>query len=186
MIAYPQSRRAILRQPSFGDVEIGDDLDARNQGLRQHAGRRRNRPQQAVDAHADHKSGLERLDMNVAGAQLDGFFQEIVDGTNHRRAAGKVAQALDVVFAQNKFAGRIGRLSTVFAKTTIQHDREIFDGSNRDRDIAAQHDFGSALRGPVGRIGHRQGGAAIGGLIGKHQRIAQKPRRKGLGQRLDL
>ena len=45
----PQPRRAVLRQPPFGDVEAGDDLDAGDHGLRQHAGGRRDRPQQAVD-----------------------------------------------------------------------------------------------------------------------------------------
>ena len=50
--ADAQPRGAVLRQPPLGDVEAGDDLDAGNHGLRQHAGGRRNRPQQAVDPHA--------------------------------------------------------------------------------------------------------------------------------------
>ena len=95
-----QPRGAVLRQTAFGDIEIGDDLDAGDHGLRQHAGRRRHRAQQAVDPHANHEPGRKRLDVNVAGAQLDGFFEQIVDGAHHRRAAGEIAQALDVVFTR--------------------------------------------------------------------------------------
>ena len=57
-------------------------------------------PQQAVDPHADDEAGEKRLDMDVARAQLDGLFQEIVDRAHHGRAAGKIAQAFDVVVAQ--------------------------------------------------------------------------------------
>ena len=96
----PQPGGAVLRQPTLGDVEVRDDLDARNHGLRQHAGRRRDRPQQAVNSHADHEPGLKGFDVNIARAQLDGFFQEIVDGADHRRTAGKIAQTFDVVFAR--------------------------------------------------------------------------------------
>src|SRR6202042_3010176 len=117
------------------NVEIGDNLDAGNQRLRQHAGRCHDRPQQTVDAHANHKPGLERLDMNVARAQLDRLLQEIVDGANHRRAAGKVAQALDVVLARKQLAGQIRRLGNVFTKAAVEHDREVFDRGNLDRDI---------------------------------------------------
>ncbi len=96
----PQPRRAVLRQAAFGDVEIGDNLDAGDDGLRQHAGRRRHRPQQAVNPHANHQPGGKRLDVNVAGAQFDRFFEQIVDSAHHRRAAGEIAQALDIVFTR--------------------------------------------------------------------------------------
>ena len=181
--ADAQPRGAVLRQPAFGNIEIGDDLDARNHGLRQHAGRRRHRPQQAVDTHANHEPGLKRLDMNVAGAQLDGFFQQIVDGANHRRAARKVAQALDVVFARNETGPPHPRLGIVFAKAAIEHDLEIFDRSNRDRDVPAEHDFGGALRRPVGRIGNRQSRISVGGLIGEDRHLPQKPLRERLVER---
>ena len=62
------------------------------------ADRHRYGAQQAVDPHAHHQSGAERLDVDVARAQLDGLFQHVVDGADHRSAAGEVAQALDVVF----------------------------------------------------------------------------------------
>ena len=91
------ARRAVLRQAPLGDVEAGENLDARDQRLRRDAVRRRQRAQQAVDAHAHHEPGAERLDMDVAGAQIDRALQEIVERAHHRRAAGEIAQALDVV-----------------------------------------------------------------------------------------
>ena len=41
-------------------------------GLREHAGGALYRAQQAVDAHAHDEPGPERLDVDVAGAQLHG------------------------------------------------------------------------------------------------------------------
>ena len=122
----PQPRGAVLRQPPFGDVEVGDDLDAGNHGLRQHAGRRRNRPQQAVDPHADHEPSVKGLDVNVARAQFDRLFQEIVDRAHHRRAAGEIAQAFDVVFAQLHGRAAAG-VRFVFAETPVENDREVLD-----------------------------------------------------------
>jgi hypothetical protein len=37
----PRPRGAILRQPAFGDVEAGQNLDARYDGLRRRIGRKR-------------------------------------------------------------------------------------------------------------------------------------------------
>ena len=47
----------------------------------------------------------------------------------------------------------------------------------------AEHDFGRAPRGQVGRIRHRQHGAAVGRLIGKHQHFAQETLRERRHQR---
>ena len=59
--------------------------------------RRRHRAQQPVDAHAHDEPGAERLDVDVAGAQFDRALEQIVERAHHRRAAGEIAQALDVV-----------------------------------------------------------------------------------------
>ena len=143
--AGPQPRGAILRQAAFGDIEIGDDLDAGNHGLRQHVGRRGDRPQQAVDAHPHHEPGLKRLDVDVAGAQFDRFFEQIVDGADHRRAACEIAQALDIVVAQ---LGRTGsaRLGLVLVQPLIEHDREILRCRDLDRNVRTQHDLRCTLR----------------------------------------
>ena len=103
-----QAGGAVLRQPPLGDVEAGDDLDARDQSLRQHAGRRRHRSQHAVDPHAHDEAGAEWLDVDVARPQLDGLFQKIVDRTHDRSAAREIAQAVDVVIGMGDriFLGR--------------------------------------------------------------------------------
>ena len=172
--ADAQPRGAVLRQPSLGNIEIGDDLDARNHRLRQYPGRRRHRPQQAVDTHANHEPRLKRLDMNIARTQLDGFFQQIVDGANHGRAARKVAQALDVVFARKQLARRIRGFRAIFAEAAVEHDLEVFDGCDLERHVSPQHNLCGALRRPVGWIGNGKSRISVRGLIRKHQRIAQK------------
>ena len=53
--------------------------------------------------------------MNVACALFDRFFQQVVDGANHRRPAGKVAQTFDIVAqhidaADDFVAGHNGKL----------------------------------------------------------------------------
>src|ERR1700694_2280513 len=57
----PQPRGAILRKPALCDVEVGDDLDAGNDGLRQDAGPGRERPPPSGYAPIEHHTGLKRL-----------------------------------------------------------------------------------------------------------------------------
>ena len=59
--------------------------------------RRGDRSQQTVDAHANSEPIAERLDVNVARAQFDRPFDEVVDRAHDRRAAREVAQIVDVV-----------------------------------------------------------------------------------------
>ena len=134
--ADADARRAVLRQAALGDVEAGENLDARDQRLRQHAGRRRHRAQQPVDAHAHHEPGAERLDMDVARAQLDRALQQIVDRAHHRRAARKIAQAFDVVVgllarrpAHPRSAVRVIRLDAL-----VEHGGDVLEGGHRDLD----------------------------------------------------
>ena len=150
------ARRAVLRQAAFGDVEAGEDLDARDQRLRQDAGRRRHGAQQAVDAHAHHEPGAERLDVDVAGAQLDRALEQIVDRAHHRRAAGEIAQAFDVVVAQLLDVVRLAaRLGVVTAEALVEHGRHILERGDLDLD-GPEHDFRRAHRRRVGRVGERQ------------------------------
>ena len=121
--------------------------------------------------------------MNIARTQLDGFFQQIVDGANHRRATRKVAQALDVVFTRKKLARRIRGFRAIFAKAAIEHDLEILDRSNRDLDVTTEHDFGGALGRPVGRIGNGESRISVRGLIGEDRHLPQKPLRERLVER---
>ena len=56
---------AILRKPPLGDVEPSHDLDARHDRGSESAGWRLDLAQSAVDAIADAKVILERLDVDV-------------------------------------------------------------------------------------------------------------------------
>src|SRR5437879_7101003 len=69
----PSQREAdasVLRQPPFGNIQVGHDLDARSDGQGQMLGRRRHFIQSAVHAIADFEFVLERLKVNVARAVL--------------------------------------------------------------------------------------------------------------------
>ena len=88
---------AVLRQAPLGDVELRHDLDARHDGRLQPARRRLDVVQHAVDAVADLELVLERLDVDVGRALLDGAVDEQVHQPDDRRLAGEVAQVVDVL-----------------------------------------------------------------------------------------
>ena len=117
---------AVLRQPPFGNVKAGDNLDARDNSLRQYAGGGRHRPQNSIDSHTDNETRGKRFDVDIACPQLNGFFQEIVDRTHHRRAAGKIAQTFDVVFAQLREAVRLtSSFGAIIDQALIQRHRQV-------------------------------------------------------------
>ncbi len=76
---------AVLRQAAFGDVEIGHDLDARGDGHGEMARRRHHFIEDAVAAIAHLVFVFERLEMDVAGAILDGqehdHVEQLADGS---------------------------------------------------------------------------------------------------------
>ena len=85
-VVEPDSDAAVLRQAFFGDVEMAQDFDARHDGrletleLCGHG----NVLQHAVNAVTDAKLVLERFEMNVRRAQLDGVLQNLVDEADDR------------------------------------------------------------------------------------------------------
>ena len=56
---------AVLRDASFGDVELGHDLDARDDGVVEALRRARALDEGAVDAVAEARGLLHRLDVDV-------------------------------------------------------------------------------------------------------------------------
>ena len=153
-----KARRPILRQAPFGDVKARQYLDARNHRLRRHAGRRRHGPQQAVDPHANHQRGSERLDVNVARAQLQRLFQQIINRAYDRSAACEIAQAVDVIIgaAERPLAIGPGQRCVVTPDLFRECGRNILKRRNFNRHRATQHDFGSANTGRIGWIGYRE------------------------------
>ena len=79
----------VLRQAALRDVQVGHDLEARNHGQGQLLGRRRHLVEGAVHAIADLELSLERLEVNVAGAVLDGLEQDQVDEPDDRGLVGQ-------------------------------------------------------------------------------------------------
>ena len=87
---------AVLRQPALGDVELRHQLHAGDDRRLQLARRIVLLIEHAVDAIANAKFLLERLDVNVAGALLDGQRDHRVHQANDGRFARHVAQMLEI------------------------------------------------------------------------------------------
>ena len=88
---------AVLRQAALGDIQLGHQLQARDDGGLQLARRRFLVEEHAVDAVADAEFLLERLDVDVAGALLDGLRDHGVHQADDRRLARHVAQVLQIL-----------------------------------------------------------------------------------------
>ena len=91
-----QPRAAVLRQAALGDVELGQDLDARDHRGRQPGRRRAGLAQPAVHAIAHAQMVARGLDMDVRGVQAQRVGQQLVDQPHHRRLLGGADQMLDV------------------------------------------------------------------------------------------
>ena len=88
---------SVLRETAFGDIELGHQLEARDDGGLHFARRHVLVEEDAVDAEADAEFLLEGLDVDVAGALFDGGGDHGVDQADDRRFAGHVAQMLEVL-----------------------------------------------------------------------------------------
>ena len=76
---------AVLRQAALGDVEPGHDLTREITAAVRFCRRRFAFRQHAVDAVAHLQPVLERLDVDVRGAQFDRALDDEVDRPDHRR-----------------------------------------------------------------------------------------------------
>lgn len=95
----------------FGNVKTRQDFYPRDESAGGDPARRRQRPQNAIDAHANPKLVLARLDMNIGGAQGDGTIENLIECLHDRRAARQIAQAVGVVFANGRvFERRVDRI----------------------------------------------------------------------------
>ena len=80
-----QRDSAVLRQALLGDVELGHDLDARNDQRRKHAARLQHLAHNAVDTETDAEAVLVGFDVHVRGAVFHGFGQYGVDEADDGR-----------------------------------------------------------------------------------------------------
>ena len=87
LVAHGDLDPPVGRSPLFGDVDLGQDLDAGDDRREHPAGGAFAFDADAVDPIADPDPILKRLDMDVAGPQLDRFLDHQVDQPDHRGAA---------------------------------------------------------------------------------------------------
>ena len=83
--AILQADAAVLGQALLGDIELGHDLDARDDQRRHGALGLQHLAQHAVDAEAHDQAVLERLDMDVRGVFLHRLGEHRVDEPDDRR-----------------------------------------------------------------------------------------------------
>ena len=116
--------------------------------------------------------------MNVAGAQFDRALDQVVERAHHRRAAGKVAQAVDVVVAMGALAG-LG-LGGIAAVETLENGGDVLERGDHQFYRFAEHDLGGADRRRIHGIGHRQFDGAAGGPEREHHGFPQEAPGKAL------
>src|SRR5437867_5928764 len=92
----PELDAAVLRHPAFGDIEVGHDLQPRENRRFQPLRRRQHLVEHAVHPKADPEDLLVGLEVDVGGALLDGVDQHHVDQFHDRRFVGRLLQLEDV------------------------------------------------------------------------------------------
>ena len=97
----PDLDAAVLRQTFLGDVQLGHDLQAAdNGGLKLiDFGRNRLNAQQTVDAKTNAQTLLLGFEMDVAGMLFEGFDEQFVDELDDRGRLGHFGQ-FAIPFAQ--------------------------------------------------------------------------------------
>jgi hypothetical protein len=171
--ADAQGDAPVLRQPLFGDVEVGHDLQARDQRGMQRTIGLHHFAQRAVDAKAHGRGALVGLDVDVARAVARGLREQRVEHADD----GRVARAFQQVFDRRqllhharqvgvalhladhrggaRFALRVGRADALRERAVGQH----FEGLHA---ILAR-DFGD--RTARGMARHPQRAAAVVGFF---------------------
>ena len=96
------------------------------------------------------------------------LLQQIVDRAHDRRAAGEIAQALDIVVGwASRIAFAARRRRGVLAEPLVEHRRDVLERRDRDLDRPAEHDFGGANGRGIARVGDREPKPPSGELDGK-------------------
>ena len=163
---------AVLGQPALGDVEAGHDLDARDDRGAELGRRRLDLAQHAVDAVADAQALLERLDVDVRGAGVDGARDHAADDPDDRRLARQIAQPPDVVLgAETAGVDGLDQLAGRGAAAVQALERGLDVARRRDPgpDRLAGEQLHRADRVVVERIGHRDREAVLG--LGERQDV---------------
>ena len=168
---------AVLREPSLGDIQLGHQLDARNNGGLQFARRRALTRQHAIDAVADAKLFFERLDVDVAGALLDRLPDHGVHQPDHGRFTGHVAEVFEILrFAHGRreLGFVLGRLAVVAVDGV--EDFLLQGDPGQHRQTSGRLDRVASLE--IQRIGHGERDRVIVQRDGKAAELTQKSGRE--------
>src|SRR5450759_4667173 len=120
--------------------------------------------------------------MDIAGAQLHGFFEQVVDRAHDWGAAREIAQTFNVVIGAGASRSTIPRRRFLAAKLLGENGRDILEGGNLDRYSAAKDDFGGMDGGGVAWVGEGKPMVTFRKFVGEYSGVAQKARRKAGGQ----
>ena len=121
----------VLRTPTFGDVETGDEFHPRGHRREAFDGLRQAAVEDAVHAHPHQKLLLGRLDVDVRGAQIHRLRQQVVHQRDDGRFLGEFAQALGVVAGEQ-------RLHLAFLAHVFQQPVELVVGQQAEIDALAR------------------------------------------------
>ena len=178
---------AVLGEAAFGDVEVGHDLDAGDEGGLQALGGGHDLVEHAVDAEADAEDLFVGLEVDVGGAAADGIDQDHVDESDERRLVGRLLQFEDVDLAAAAIVVRqdldLARLVLQFADDIGQDGvLPVIAALDRLLDRALRrHHRHDAKRGEeldvvegedVGGVGHRQRKRVSGSFDREHLVLA--------------
>ena len=115
---------AVLRQAALGDIQLGHQLQARDDGGLQFPRRLFLIEEDAIHAKADAELFLERLDVDVAGALFDRLRDHRVDETDDGRLARHVAEVFEIFLVAAREIGR-GRWRSAFAVIAVDRVENI-------------------------------------------------------------
>ena len=90
---------AILRAPALGNVEVGENLDSRHDGVVQGLWRRWPVDELAVDAVPEARSLFHRLEVDIGRLCLESLDHDRVDHADDRCLAGCVERCVESVRA---------------------------------------------------------------------------------------
>ena len=116
----------VQRQAPFGDIHVGQDLDAGHDGRVEPLGRRGDFAQEPVDPQPDRDVVLPRLEMDVAGPVAHRLHQHQVHEPHHRRIVGVHAKLVRV-------HGQVARCSSRPDASSSMMSRRSFSMSASSR-----------------------------------------------------
>ncbi len=167
-----QREAPVLGHAPLGDVEVGHDLDPRDDAGGHPALDRRGRREHAVDAEQHARVPLLGVDVDVGGALLDRLGDDRVDELDDRRVG---VGLLD----EQAFAGLVlGALvddvldRLVHPDEPVEQQVEILDRGRRRADPPAGHHADVVDREDVRGVRHRQQQRAVVGEADRHGLVA--------------